>query len=56
MKEKHKARIEDPINQIKSQLKVQAAVLGKKREGGSQPIEELENSLMEKLKARKLAK
>ena len=56
VKEKHKARIEDPINQIKSQLKVQAAVLGKKREGGSQPIEELENSLMEKLKARKLAK
>jgi hypothetical protein len=29
-------------------------VLGKKRE--SQPIEELEKSLMEKLKARKLAK
>jgi hypothetical protein len=33
---------------------VQAAVVGKKRE--SQPIEELERTLMEKLKARKLAK
>jgi hypothetical protein len=33
---------------------VQAAAVGKKRE--SQPIEELERSLMEKLKARKLAK